>query len=380
MKNQAAEFKDRTVFITGADGFVGSHLAEKMVAWDADVRVFIRAASSGELKNIAHLIKDIKVYRGDLTDKHSVDTAVKELKDGNDTIIFHLAAQAHVGESWERPYQTIQSNVVGTLNLLQSLIDYEIRFFKLDTAGTSEEYGNINEGVRSQYTFTEEGALILHEYSPVNPKSLYATSKLAADFLTINYHEAYGIPALTTRMFNNYGPRQSPRYITGTIITQALMRQTVELGCLKTKRDFCYVQDGISGHIQAALFGEPGQVYVYGQGENIAIEDWLRLIIKIGQREGCWGQKDIVINPLRFRPGTSDVAELRVDYKKLHRLTGWQPEFNWEQGISETIAWYAKHKDLWIGRVDWEGQHEGRETARRSRASQDREAGETVCE
>lgn len=369
MKNLAAEFKNRTVFITGADGFVGSHLTEKMVEWGADVRVFIRAASSGELRNIPHLIRDIKVYRGDLTDKHSVDAAVKDLRRGQDTIIFHLAAQAHVGESWERPYQTIYANVIGTLNLLQSLMDYEIPFFKLDTAGTSEEYGNINEGIRDHYTFTDEGKLLLHEHSPVNPKSLYATSKLAADFLTINYYEGYGLPTLTTRMFNNYGPRQSPRYITGTIITQALVRDTIELGCIATKRDFCYVQDGVIGHIHTALFGEPGQVYVYGHGQNIMIEDWLHLILKVGKRYGFWGDKKLIINPDRFRPGTSDVVELLVDYSKLTRLTGWRPQYTWERGLAETIRWYAEHKDRWMGRVDW--------SDNRVRAGQ--EAPEMVC-
>lgn len=380
MKRLANEFKNRTVFITGADGFIGSHLTEKMVEWGADVRVFVRAASSGELKNIVHLAKKVKVYRGDLTDKHSVDTAIKDLKHGNETIIFHLAAQAHVGESWERPYQTIHSNVLGTLNLLQSIIDHDIKFFKMDTAGTSEEYGNVNESARNQYEFNRTGGVILHEYSPVNPKSLYATSKLAADFLTINYHEAYGIPALTTRMFNNYGPRQNPRYITGTIITQALVRDKIELGCVKTKRDFCYVQDGIIGHIHTALFGTPGEVYVYGQGQNILIEDWLRRIVEIGQKNGYWGEKELMINPMRFRPGTSDVEELLVDYSKLTRLTGWQPQYSWEQGIVETIKWYAEHKANWIGRVDWEENHETEEKTHRTGLPEDREARETVCE
>ena len=114
------------------------------------------------------------------------------------------------------------ANTVGTLNLLQSIVDQGLELEKLDTTGTSEEYGNVREAVAHQHDFDPDGGLILHERSPINPKSIYATSKLAADFLTMNYFDAFGVPGVVTRMFNNYGPRQNPRYITGTIITQAL--------------------------------------------------------------------------------------------------------------------------------------------------------------
>ena len=119
-----------------------------------------------------------------------------------------------MGESWHRPYETVMANTVGTLNLLQSIVDYGLELEKFDTAGTSEEYGNVHEAVAHRHDFDEFGGLILHERSPINPKSIYATSKVAADFLTMNYHDAYGVPALVTRMFNNYGPRQNPRYVT----------------------------------------------------------------------------------------------------------------------------------------------------------------------
>src|SRR3989344_3439425 len=112
---------------------------------------------------------------------------------------------------------------------------------------------------------------IHYEKSPLNPQSIYATSKVAADFLTRNFHSAYGIPTVVTRMFNNYGPRQNPRFITGTIITQAISRDIIELGVLSPKRDFCYVEDGAMGHINVALFGNPGETYVYGYGQTISI-------------------------------------------------------------------------------------------------------------
>ncbi len=137
-----------------------------------------------------------------------------------------------MGESWHRPYETMMANTFGTLNLLQSIVDHGLELEKFDTAGTSEEYGNVRESVQHHHDFDELGSLILHERSPINPKSIYATSKVAADFLTMNYYDAYGVPAVVTRMFNNYGPRQNPRYVTGTIITQALLRDTIELGSL----------------------------------------------------------------------------------------------------------------------------------------------------
>jgi dTDP-glucose 4,6-dehydratase len=159
--------------------------------------------------------------------------------------VFHLGAQAHVGESWHRPYETVMANTVGTLNLLQSIVDHDVELEKFDTAGTSEEYGNVRESSRHHHDFDDDGGLILHERSPINPKSIYATAKVAADFLTMNYHDAYGVPGIVTRMFNNYGPRQNPRYVTGTIITQALSRPEIELGALEPLRDFCFCSDGV---------------------------------------------------------------------------------------------------------------------------------------
>ena len=353
MEELAKAYKGRTCFITGADGFIGSHMVEQLVAYGADVWAFVRATSSGELRNIGHLRSRIRVLRGNLIDKTSVDAAMNELRSGRDTIIFHLAAQAHVGESWERPYDTIYSNILGTLNLLQAIVDSRIKLFKFDMAGTSEEYGNVHPEMKDFYSFASDGSLVLKENSPVNPKSIYATSKIAADFLTMNYVDAHGIPGVTTRMFNNYGPRQNPRYVTGTIISQALSRDTIEIGYTNAKRDFCYVSDGVLGHLSVALFGSPGEVYVYGHGHNIAIREWMEKILEIGRREKFWGDKRVVAEPRRFRPGKSDVEELRVDYDKLHSLSKWQPRVSWEEGILRTIRWYAENREQWIGRVDW---------------------------
>jgi dTDP-glucose 4,6-dehydratase len=355
LRREFAEyFNGRTCVVTGADGFMGSHLTDALVHLGANVHAFVRATSSGALNNIAPLREQLKVHFADLTDKTSVDFLVKELLDAPDRpYIFHLGAQAHVGESWHRPYETVLANTIGTLNLLQSVVDHGLELEKFDTAGTSEEYGNPREAVAHHHDFDEEGSLILHERSPINPKSIYATSKVAADFLTMNYHDAFGLPGVVTRMFNNYGPRQNPRYVTGTIITQALTRDTVELGQLDPLRDFCFCTDGVRGHLMVAARGIPGDLYVYGQGKNISMRDWAELILRVGREQGYWDEREILSTPDRFRPGASEVMALRVGYEKLNRETGWEPEVSWEEGVARTIAWYAESRARWIGRVDW---------------------------
>jgi dTDP-glucose 4,6-dehydratase len=360
----AAELRDefgdayagRTVLVTGADGFMGSHLTDALVELGATVHAFVRATSSGALNNIGHLRGRLKVHFADLTDRTSVDYLVRELKRTADDrpYVFHLGAQAHVGESWHRPYETVMANTVGTLNLLQSIVDAELELEKFDTAGTSEEYGNVRDEVAHHHDFDDAGALVLHERSPINPKSVYATAKVAADFLTMNYHDAFGVPGVVTRMFNNYGPRQNPRYVTGTIITQALTREVVELGQLDPMRDFCFCSDGVRGHLTVAARGTPGDVYVYGQGSNISMADWVSLILRTGEEHGFWpAGREVVSTPGRFRPGASEVMALRVGHDKLTRETGWEPKVSWEEGVLRTIRWYAEHRERWIGRVDW---------------------------
>jgi dTDP-glucose 4,6-dehydratase len=355
LRSEFGEIYDgRTCLVTGADGFMGSHLTDALVALDADVHAFVRATSSGALNNISSLRDHLKVHFADLTDRTSVDYLVKDLCKADDRpYIFHLGAQAHVGESWHRPYETVMANTVGTLNLLQSIVDHGLELEKFDTAGTSEEYGNVREAVAHHHDFDEQGGLILHERSPLNPKSIYATSKVAADFLTMNYHDAFGVPGVVTRMFNNYGPRQNPRFVTGTVITQALTRDRVELGQLDPMRDFCFCSDGVRGHLAVAAHGVPGDLYAYGQGKNISMADWAALILRIGEENGHWSGREIVSVPERFRPGASDVMALRVGYEKLNRETGWEPSVSWEEGIAQTIDWYAANRDRWIGRVDW---------------------------
>ena len=349
-------YAGRTCLVTGADGFMGSHLTDALVELDANVHAFVRATSSGALNNIGHLRQRLKVHFADLTDRTSVDYLVRELRDSatDRPYVFHLGAQAHVGESWHRPYETVMANTIGTLNLLQSIVDYGLEVEKFDTAGTSEEYGNVRASVADQHDFDADGGLILHERSPLNPKSIYATAKVAADFLTMNYFDAFGLPGVVTRMFNNYGPRQNPRFVTGTIVTQALVRETIELGQLEPMRDFCFCTDGVRGHLTVAAHGKPGDVYVYGQGENISMGDWVALILRVGEEHGYWPTgREVVTTKARYRPGASEVIALRVGHEKLSRETGWQPKVSLEEGVLQTIGWYAENRDRWLGRVDW---------------------------
>jgi dTDP-glucose 4,6-dehydratase len=348
-------FDGRTCLVTGADGFMGSHLTDALVHLGANVIAFVRATSSGALNNISHLRPHLRVVFADLTDKTSIDYLMRELAQSADRpYVFHLAAQAHVGESWHRPYETVMANTVGTLNLLQSVVDHGVELEKFDTAGTSEEYGNVREAVAHQHDFDDAGGLILHERSPINPKSIYATAKVAADFLTMNYHDAYGVPGVVTRMFNNYGPRQNPRYVTGTIVTQALTRPEIELGALEPMRDFCFCTDGVRGHLTVAAHGVPGDLYVYGQGANISMRDWSGLILRVGREHGFWDDdRHVAVDERRLRPGATDVMALRVGYEKLRAETGWKPLVSWEEGILRTIRWYAENRARWIGRVDW---------------------------
>jgi dTDP-glucose 4,6-dehydratase len=350
-------YRHRTCLVTGADGFMGSHLTEALVSLGAHVIAFVRATSSGALNNIGHLRNDLTVVFADLTDKTSIDYCIRDhlISAPDRPYVFHLGAQAHVGESWHRPYETVMANTVGTLNLLQSIVDHDVELEKFDTAGTSEEYGNVSEEVAHHHDFDQAGSLILHERSPINPKSIYATAKVAADFLTMNYHDAYGIPGVVTRMFNNYGPRQNPRYVTGTIISQALSRPEVELGALEPLRDFCFCTDGVRGHLMVAAKGVPGDVYVYGQGQNISMANWCDLILRTGAEHGFWpDDRHVVISDSRLRPGATDVMALRVGYEKLHAETGWEPKVSWEEGVLRTIQWYAENRDSWLGRVDWQ--------------------------
>ena len=305
------------------------------------------------LGNSSHQIDNVEVHYADLQDHHAVSKVVETFGKSDPVTVLHLAAQAHVGESWDRPYQTMADNILGTLNLLQACVTAEMNVEKFVSAGTSEEYGNIDPERIDQYEFRGD-ALLLNERSPLNPKSVYAVSKVAADFLTKSYEAAYSLNGVSVRSFNNYGPRQNPRYITGTVISQALRRSEIELGYLGAKRDMCFCKDGVAGYMAIAENGVPGETYVFGHGENITMADWVALIIKTGVEMGAWpDDRHVVVNESRGRLGSSEVNELLVDATKLKDLTGFTPKYSWEDGLQETISWYLQNPELWQDNVDW---------------------------
>lgn len=347
------ELEDRRVLVTGAGGFIGSHLIDSLVKQGAEVIAFVKSTSKGQLKNLENSKDEIKIIRGEIQDPISIRKAVRELEGYNNVLVFHLAAQAHVGDSWDRPYETVKTNVLGTLNLLEAIKNQDIGVEKINIAGTSEEYGNFDEDRKEGYD-VEENSITLDEGSPVNPKSVYATSKVAADFLAQNYWDAYNLPTITTRMFNNYGPRQSPRYITGTVITQALERGFVEVGNLESKRDLCFVRDGVRGHIAATVEGSPGEVYTFGSGKTCTMRQWVDEIIEVGKEEGYWREVRVVQKEERYRPGDTDVEELKANYSKLNDLTGWKPKTTKGKGLKRTIEWYSQNRENWKGLCDWE--------------------------
>jgi dTDP-glucose 4,6-dehydratase len=316
-------------------------LTEALLDLGAQVYILVRKAP-GELVNLAP-VKDrlIHLY-ADLRNYAQIASALQPLREVKGIVVFHLAAQAHVGQSWQSPEITLESNVLGTLNLLKAIRDLGLDLLCFDYAGSSEEYGSFDPARASQYRRRGDGAIILDEEAPLNPKSIYATSKVAGDFLSRNFFDAYGLPVIVTRMFNNFGPRQGPKFITGTVISQALSREVVEIGRPTAKRDFTYVADGVRGHLLATLKLCPGDTCVFGQGKNMAIGDWARMILDVGAEMGFWAERQLVVRPELFRPGTTDDADLLADSTLLHGLTGWQPAVSWEEGIVRTIKWYVE--------------------------------------
>ena len=338
---------------------MGSHLTDALVELGANVHAFVRATSSGALNNIGHLRTRLKVHFADLTDKTSIDYLVKELRDtaSDKPYVFHLGAQAHVGESWHRPYETVMANTIGTLNLLQSIVDCGLELEKFDTAGTSEEYGNVREAVAHHHDFDDAGSLILHERSPINPKSIYATAKVAADFLTMNYHDAFGVPGVVTRMFNNYGPRQNPRYVTGTIITQALERPEIELGRARAAARLLLLHRRRPRPPDGRRARDPRRRLRLRPGRRTSRwRDWADLILRIGRGARLLAGRPRASSRTRrgCAPASSDVMALRVGYEKLQPRDRLGAEGLVGGGRPpDDRSGTPQNRERWIGRVDW---------------------------
>ena len=328
----AVEYRGRTVLVTGASGFIGSHVTDALVELGANVHILLRDGSRRPENLPDSTFDAVTRHTGDLVELHAVQSFVERACQAATAppIIFHLAAQAHVGESWKLLYRTFSTNIMGTLNLLQAITHARAQAHTIDMAGTAEEYTSDDEG-----------------------SSPYAVSKSSAAQIALSYHKTYGLPVVRTRMFNNFGPRQSPRYFTGTIITQALSRDQIVMGNPDARRDYTYVLDGVRGHLYAGVRGKPGATYAIGDGKSISALEWAKMIVQVGKEMGEWGEKEIEIDTDRFRPGASETQNVQADYSLLAQDTGWRPVYTREEGLRETIAYYDQNRSQWESEHDW---------------------------
>ena len=310
--------------MTGAGGFIGSHLAEELVRQGEDVRAFVRYNSRDERGLLEELPKDIQnqieVVPGDLKDPDGVKKVVQGCHK-----IFHLGALIAIPYSYVHPFDFIQTNVVGTAHLLNACLNHET-LDRIVLTSTSEVYGT------AQY-------IPIDEKHPLQAQSPYAASKIAADKLAESYHLSFGLPIATIRPFNTFGPRQSLRAIIPTIISQAIDGKGIRLGNLKPRRDFLFVRDTVQGFVQVGRCEEAvGKVINIGAGADISIEE---LVKKILDQMGKG--MEIEVEDRRIRPEKSEVMQLLSDTRLAKELFGWAPRYPLEDGLKETIEWYRKN-------------------------------------
>ncbi len=312
------------VLVTGAGGFIGSHLTEELIRQGEEVRALVRYNSRDDRGLLEELPKDvqsqIEVISGDLKDPDAVRKAVKGCRK-----IFHLGALIAIPYSYAHPFDFIQTNVAGTAHLLNASLE-EAGLERFIHTSTSEVYGT------AQY-------VPIDEKHPLQAQSPYAASKIAADKLAESYYLSFGLPVATIRPFNTFGPRQSLRAIIPTIISQAIQAKKIRLGNTKPRRDFLFVKDTVRGFIQVEKCeGAVGKVVNIGTGIDISIEELVRKILDL------MGKKtEIEVEDRRIRPEKSEVMQLLSDIHLAQKLFQWAPRHTLDEGLRETIAWYQKN-------------------------------------
>ena len=323
------------VLVTGADGFIGSHLVEGLAAAGHDVRAFVfyNSFNSWGWLDQSPLRRDLDVFAGDIRDPHGVKVAMK----GCDAVL-HLAALIAIPFSYHSPDSYIDTNVKGTLNVLQAARELGLK--RVVHTSTSEVYGTAR-----QVPITEE--------HPLQGQSPYSASKIGADQLAYSFHASFGLPVVIARPFNTYGPRQSARAVIPTIITQiASGQRQIKLGATTPTRDFNYVRDTVAGFI-AALESEAarGEVVNFGSNFEISIGDTARAIAEV-----MGAQIEIVADDVRFRPKDSEVERLWADNGKAERVFGWRPRYGglegFRRGLAETAEWFREPSNLAAYRAD----------------------------
>jgi NAD dependent epimerase/dehydratase len=317
------KIKGKRVLVTGAGGFVGSHLVEALVKKGAKVRVLVHYNSRndwGMLEDVpANTLAGVEMVTGDLKDTDCVREAVFDRQ-----VIFHLGALIGIPYSYVNPRDVVDTNVTGTLNVLTAALDAGVE--KVVHTSTSEIYGT------AQYVPMDEN-------HPAVPQSPYAASKLSADLLALSFHRSFDLPVGIVRPFNIYGPRQSARAVIPSIITQTLLKAKINLGSVFPTRDLTFVKDTVGGFIQFAESEKTvGQVVNLGSGFEVSIEQVVSLVSDcLGKRISVQAEKQ------RVRPSKSEVERLFSDSSKAKKLFGWQSKTNLKQGIEKTIAWYEKN-------------------------------------
>jgi NAD dependent epimerase/dehydratase len=319
--------KNKKVLVTGADGFIGSHLVEALLDEGCKVKAFVYYNSFNSWGWLDTLpkskLKNIEIFAGDVRDPNGVRTALK----GQDAV-FHLAALIAIPFSYHSPDSYIDTNVKGTLNMLQAARDLGTE--RLIVTSTSEVYGT------ARY-------VPINEAHPLQGQSPYSASKIGADKIAESFNLSFKLPVITARPFNTYGPRQSARAIIPTILTQLQAgAKKIKLGALHPTRDLNYVTDTCAGFIALAKCDKAlGRTVNIGSGREISVGDLAELLISVSGRKAA-----IECDKARLRPSKSEVERLLCDNSQITALTGWRPKMALKDGLRETAAWFAAPGNL----------------------------------
>jgi len=317
------KWNDKEVLVTGAGGFIGSHLVDDLLSRGANVTAFVHYNARNDWGMLEGRYNDktpnLNVIAGDVTDSLFVKKAVSEKE-----YVFHLAALIGIPYSYTAPESYVNTNVKGTLNVMQACLESGVD--RVVHTSTSEVYGT------AQYT-------PIDEKHPLQGQSPYSASKIGADKIAESFYYSFDVPVTIMRPFNTYGPRQSTRAVIPTIITQALTSNEIKLGSLTPVRDLTYVTDTVQGFIKMAESKKTaGKTINTGSGRSITIGDLADIIIKLINPN-----ISIVCEKVRVRPEKSEVMELLCDNRLALKLAGWQPEYTLEQGLTQTIEWMKTH-------------------------------------